>query len=225
MTGQKKNGGKRGGIELPPEAMTTKPTYLFVIFSLLIAYSGQSALGYEIYKWVDEDGVVHFSEVKPSDVATVRTLRVTATNAPDYDPNEDPYSIRNQAERTGALWSRLEERKAARRERQREAAERAQAPPINDPEYYYRSPGFYAPIRPFHPVFNPRPFKTAKRQFAALDKLGLDSTNRPHSINSSAHRARTESSFSTLFVNPSPPKTRPPVHPRPGRPPASYELH
>ena len=64
----------------------------------------------EIYKWVDEAGVVHFSDTKPADVASVESLRVNQTNAPEYNPADDPYSIRNQAKRVGETWQRLEKK-------------------------------------------------------------------------------------------------------------------
>ncbi len=97
-----------------------------------------SANASEIYQWTDEDGVVHFSDTRPEDGAVVTGLRFQEMNPPDYDPVEDPYSIRNQATRTNAIWTELEKAREEREEKRREEAERnlryAQAP--YDPYLY-----------------------------------------------------------------------------------------
>ncbi len=71
---------------------------------VLLSAGTASANASEIYQWTDEDGVVHFSDTRPGDGAVVTTLRVQATNPPDYDPVDDPYSIRNQATRTNTTF-------------------------------------------------------------------------------------------------------------------------
>lgn len=152
----------------------------------------------EIYRWVDENGVVHFSDTKPADDTEVESLQIGRTNPPDYDPSQDPYSIRNQAERIGETWSRLEEEKQARRDKRREEAlrEPVYAYRPYDPYYdRYRFPYYRPGLRPpSYPGYRP-PLQgpTARRQVTALDTLGLSGT-RPHSINSGRHVARVESS-------------------------------
>ena len=81
---------------------------LTVAVLVLLAAWAASANASEIYRWTDEDGVAHFSDTRPEDGAVITALRVQDMNPPDYDPVEDPYSIRNQAERTNALWAELE---------------------------------------------------------------------------------------------------------------------
>ena len=168
----------------------------------------------EIYKWVDEDGIVHFSDTMPADDTKVESLRLNATNPPDYDPSNDPYSIRNQADRIGETWSRLEEEREARREKQREAALRQPAYVYQPYDSYYdrnRYPYFRPGLRPpSYPGHRP-PFQgpTVRRQVSALDTLGLTGT-RPHSINSGRHVARVESSAGFLdAVRNAPPRPTP----------------
>jgi hypothetical protein len=158
----------------------------------------------EIYKWVDEEGVIHFSDTKPVDAASVESLLVHQTNAPDYNPTDDPYSIRNQAKRVGETWERLEKERDERQEKRREEALR-QPTYVHQPydpyyagyRYPYYRPGIRPPSRPgYRPV---RPGPTIRRQATALDELGL-SGPRPHSINSGAHHARVSSSANFLDV-------------------------
>ena len=168
----------------------------------------------DIYKWVDEDGVVHFSDTRPADDTHVESLYMGRTNPPDYDPSKDPYSIANQAERIGETWSRLEEEREARREKQREDAQQqpTYAYQPYDPYYaHYRYPYYRPGLRPpSHPGYRP-PFQgpIVRRQVATLDTLGLSGT-RPHSINSGRHAARVESSASFLdAVRNAPPRPVP----------------
>lgn len=92
-----------------------------LLTTLLVAATAPfSAAGYEIYTWVDENGVVHYSESKPEEIAApVETMFIEATNPPGYDPDEDYWSITNQAERVNADWTAMQEEKAEERARER----------------------------------------------------------------------------------------------------------
>jgi hypothetical protein len=72
------------------------------------------AAALEIYTWVDEDGVVHYSESTPVEPAAtpVETLYIADANSPAYDPDDYYWSILNQAERIGEQWSTIQEEKA-----------------------------------------------------------------------------------------------------------------
>ncbi len=164
----------------------------------------------EIYQWTDEDGVVHFSDTTPENGAVVITLRVQATNPSEYDPLEDPYSIRNQATRTNAMWAELEKAREEREEKRRDEAERIlrYASATYDPYYYYSRPAYFS-----HPGrhLRHRP-KLARRQFHALEELDLTGP-RPHSINSGAHHARVQRSKDLPLVTPRPgPHPKAPQH-------------
>jgi len=159
------------------------------------AYADRTAAG-EIFKWIDAEGVVHYSDTKPHSVESVETLRLDSTNAVDYDPATDPYSVLAQAERIGDAWS----------ETQLEAQAREPALPAEtyadwgfDPaEPYYST---YAPAYPV-PVYLPtRPLlrpprhapNAARQQADALQTLAI-APQRPHSINSGAHHTRVQQS-------------------------------
>ena len=169
--------------------------YLIAISCLTSLVLGNPALGGEIFHWVDEDGVLNFSDWAPADNnVEVAKLVVSNSNPPDYDPGEDQNSILEQAERMNERWSDLKERQDERRKQRLEQEELEQRrysveydyPYYNDSYFYYR-PGY----RPIHrPGFGNRPpNRVARRQYATLDHLGLTGP-RPHSINSSAHLAR-----------------------------------
>jgi hypothetical protein len=163
-----------------------------VTTSLFVLITTKSSLGGEIFHWVDEDGVLNFSDWAPEDSSIeVSKLVVSKSNPPGYDPNEDQNSILEQAERTNDRWAESKEKKEERRKQQ---LEQKRIPQYVDYDYY-EYPYYYRPGYFFHPVRPPgfghrRPFKTKKRQLFALDQLGLLARPRPHSINSSAHLAR-----------------------------------
>ena len=166
-----------------------------------------SANAAEIYRWVDEDGVVHFSDARPRDDASVITLRLEDTNAEDYDPATDPYSVLNQAARISR--SRIDT-ELARSERAQQAREPAGDeefyPPYTDYDYAYgyRRPLAYVVPLPFRRAPTHQP-GAARRQQSALEQTGL-SAQRPQSINSGVHRARVERSTVLPVVRPNAPR-------------------
>ena len=170
-----------------------------IALSLLILI-GQSGYASEIYTWVDDEGVVHYSDTRPADDTPVETRRLKDTNPPDYDPADDPYSIANQAKRTNDRYAEVEE---AREERDEEREKMLALVPYYLPypydPYRHHGPGYYyRPSYPGRPVHRPtRQLPTIRRQVRAMDELGLSGA-RPHSINSSAHHARVESSSNFL---------------------------
>ncbi len=167
-------------------------TYPFIVVCMIPFFGASSSSGGEIFHWVDEDGVLTFSDWAPADnTVEVSKLVVSNSNPPGYDPNEDQNSVLEQAERTNARWAELKEQKEERRKQREERAERVQIPQYVEYDYpYYYGPGYYyQPIQ--RPGFGHRPpFRVKKRQLFALDQLGLLDRPRPHSINSSAHLAR-----------------------------------
>jgi hypothetical protein len=117
----------------------------------------QPAIAGEVFRWVDSEGVVHFSQWAPDDVEDVSKLVVKATNPPDYDPADDPYSISRQAERTSEAWKEIETRRDELREKRLEAEkrERQESERYDYEPYPYYSP--YYSYRPRPPGFRPRP--------------------------------------------------------------------
>ena len=108
----------------------------------------------EIYKWIDDDGVVHYSESRPEEPAAtpVETLHIASANSPAYDPDEYHWSILNQAERIGDQWSALQEEKAAQealaRAEARAAELEAQLAARETPDYVSARP-LYGPFALF----------------------------------------------------------------------------
>lgn len=168
--------------------------------SMLLA--AESAAGGEIYRWVDADGGVHFSDTRPADeTVAVATLDV-AEFASSYDASEDPYSILNQAARTHERWQTIE---AARRDR-RQPQPPAVSLPANAPQSGSRYIG-YGPIISLPTrignAASRDPARLARQQDRALHELELTGA-RPASINSSAHRARVARSQNLPLVTPTP---------------------
>lgn len=91
----------------------------------------------DIYRWVDEDGVVHFSDTAPQSASGgVSTVIVEDTRPNDYDPEADIYNVAEQAERMQALREKMEQEREERRERQRNAVPVQQpAPPVRTAGY------------------------------------------------------------------------------------------
>jgi hypothetical protein len=153
----------------------------------------------EVYRWIDDEGRVHFSDSRPIDDALTVTTLELAEFTSDYDPAEDPYSIQNQAARTFERWQAIE---AARLER---AARRLAPVTATDTEPRADSrnlgvPYFtYPPVRPGNPGGDPS--QLARQQYRALTELELTGPQ-PYSINSSEHRARVERSQNLPLVAP-----------------------
>jgi len=128
---------------------------------LLVLQAGSPAVAAtEIFHWVDENGVAHFSQSAPlSDVAGVSQMTLEDSTPPDYDPEEDLYGIQAQAERMAALRDEMAEKREARRNRQLNSA---QQPLVQYREPYYGSglfgrPPYYPrpPLRPEPPIAVP----------------------------------------------------------------------
>ena len=115
----------------------------------------------EIYKWVDENGVTHFSQTAPDpSVAGVSQQKLRDTTPSDYDPDQDIYGVEAQAERMKQMREDMDEKRQARLEREREA-QKQQAVQYRDREYYgypvYR-PGWvdpHPPLLPTPPIARP----------------------------------------------------------------------
>jgi hypothetical protein len=137
--------------------MTSNNVCKLLLVLLIAAGTTKSTTAADVFTWQDVDGVTHFSQWAPDDVRNVSRLVVNANNPPGYDPLEDPYSIRNQAERTNETWKELAARKEERREKLRKEQERnaRNSPPPYD-YYSYRQPRYYWPVhRPIYPPVRP----------------------------------------------------------------------
>jgi hypothetical protein len=115
---------------------------------------GGPAAAQEIYRWTDENGVVHFSDTAPgARSGPVSTVTVEDTRPSDYDPEADIYNMAAQAERMQARRDEIAQKREARLERQRDAARQQpaeQAQPVRyaAPGWWWDRPGYGKPPRP-----------------------------------------------------------------------------
>ena len=123
---------------------------------------GNHARAADVFRWVDENGVVHFSQWAPDDVHNITTVTVSSGNPRDYDPTDDPYSVRNQAARINETWQAIEEKIAERREKKREKKEETARYAVleyHEPYHYYASSFLHGPIyRPVRPPGHRPPY-------------------------------------------------------------------
>lgn len=152
--------------------MEARKSFLVFLCTLLASAPASAA---EVFKWVDDEGIPHFSDQMPAAQNTkVSRIVLAANNPANYDPLEDQYSIRNQAARTSKAYKKVEEKREERAADRAEAAERATQyeqqfiryydEPIRS--YYYPSllnrppytrPGHYPPYHGGKPHHRPRP--------------------------------------------------------------------
>lgn len=117
------------------------PTRILILSALLAgAIAGGPIDAQDIYRWVDKDGVIHFSDTAPRSVSGgVSRVIVEDTRPKDYDPEADIYNVAAQAERMQALREKMEQDREERRGRQRNAV------PVQQPEPPVRSVGYGFP--------------------------------------------------------------------------------
>ena len=161
----------------------------------------------EVYRWVGEDGVVHYSDTRPDHDVPVTTLEIETAPSADYDPIDDPYSILNQAYRIHQIWLDFEDARRARAEERLEAMAYRPTPAPADERYFRYStyPSYYSPWTAPTPGHRPG---SRREQLHALDTLDLLGP-RPQSINSGIHQTRAARSQLLPIVPPPAPPPRP----------------
>lgn len=136
------------------------PLILLVFLSGLIASVVHAT---EVYRWVDDNGVVHFSQTAPNQVkAEVDKLALQDTRPSDYDPDQDIYGVAEQAERMKALREGMEEKRQENLKRQRETANQTviqyrQPERYGYPVFWNPWPRPQPPLRPVPPIALPGP--------------------------------------------------------------------
>lgn len=146
-------------------AMKANPVGTFIVAIAVTLLGAAPAAAQEIYRWVDADGVVHFSDTAPATESSgIRTIVLEYTRPADYDPEADIYDVAGQSERMQALREDMAREREARRERDQKAA-RAEQPPVDGPAQYgypvgyplYPRPPMRPPARPPTGPQPPRP--------------------------------------------------------------------
>ena len=115
----------------------------------------------QVYTWVDDDGVTHFSETPPANAATdTQLIDILPTPATTGALDEDFYSVIKQAERMESR--RLENEKLAAEKKKADAeASKARAEataiqqgPYNDSASFNAR---YYPVYPYYPRYGHHP--------------------------------------------------------------------
>jgi hypothetical protein len=155
---------------------------ILLISLALAALASQPLCATEVYRWTDENGVVHFSQTPPPpSESEVSKLALDNTQPADYDPEADIYGVAEQQERMKAWREEREKKRQERLARQPQPARQAvnqdrERDYFNDPVWGY--PGTYPtppnrprppiqrppaqpgdPIRPPSPITPPRPLR------------------------------------------------------------------
>jgi len=128
------------------------PIFLTV---LLAGMAAAPVFAIEVYRWVDENGVIHFSQsAPPATVPGVETMTVEDSAPPGYDPDEDRYQVAAQAEKMAQLRAEMDKK----REMAQEQSPTTPQPPVTQYQQsgYWPLPNYYPgpPVRPRPP---PRP--------------------------------------------------------------------
>lgn len=160
-----------------------------VLLSLLVAAHAAGAA--EIYRWTDDDGVVHYSQWAPvAAVSDAETVELPTQTPGDYDPDADPYSVLNQAARTHETW------KAVASASERPRVERTATQHDEADADAYRDDLYFVALPP--PRIPRDPLSAQRRQIPVIEEIERRAVPRAHSINASGHRARVAASRDAL---------------------------
>lgn len=135
------------------------------LISLLLVAAGKAFAG-EVYRWVDEDGVHHFSqETPPPGTSDVERITLPDDPSPAGETGEDPFNIEATAKRTAELREEMNQRREAARERRQSAPQPVviyqEAPRYAAWPVWWDRPDYRPPYRPPHkpvpPIERPPP--------------------------------------------------------------------
>lgn len=124
----------------------------------------------EVYQWTDDNGVVHFSQMPPTEPEKdVSTLNVDGNPPAGYDPEADIYNVEANQKSMESLWSDLDARREAGNNQP--AAEPQVMQQTSYPEYggvwpYFPGSGTRPPNRPDRPVRPETPEQLPSHSFA-----------------------------------------------------------
>lgn len=104
----------------------------------------------EVYHWVDENGVLHYSQERPpGDVSGVTKLTLEDPVVPDQP--EDIYGVEEQAERIAQRREEMQQRRDEARERKQNAATQPIVV-VQQPHAIYPNRWWWPPLYPSPPV-------------------------------------------------------------------------
>jgi len=112
----------------------------------------------EVFRWVDENGVIHFSQSAPQgNDEKVEVMTLDDSRPPGYDPEEDLYGVEAMAEEMSLLREEMAEKRDLARERQQNSAQQPVVQYQQPVQYGYpyfgypAFPGTRPPVRPKPP--------------------------------------------------------------------------
>ena len=167
----------------------------FFILSLTFL-ANQNAMAVKVYKWTDEEGSVHFSDVPPKDTSTIETRDFNIFDDNNADPEK--YSIINQVDRMAERRRQNTEERLARKRLQLEEKRLAQESEIirqnerirtqeyGPRPYYYAYPQYHSYRRPYyyrqrqHAYYQPRYSYPAIKRTSRNISAGHIRSNRQH---------------------------------------------
>ena len=144
-------------------------TKLAFVTALAVSITCFDTHAAEIYHWVDENGVSHFSQQPPDkDTQNVSTKKIDDSPPVAGDQAEDIYNIKAHEERMAEWRKERDQERKDSLERKQQAAQqnqKYQQPESYGPSYWrrpiYARPPLSPPLRPTHlperPIYNPRP--------------------------------------------------------------------
>tara|TARA_R110001592_G_scaffold337300_1_gene623664 strand:+ start:283215 stop:283775 length:561 start_codon:yes stop_codon:yes gene_type:complete len=127
---------------------------LIVFFSLMSSI----AMAATVYKTVDEQGVVSYSDTPPAEEVPVETLVIDA-QAPELSETaeEQLEALRETTDRMVADRQQREKHRAAMREQQAQSQAPPQVVEYTEPGFYNGPSTAYYPYPVYRPVRRPRP--------------------------------------------------------------------
>lgn len=166
----------------PPPQQHAQPTsHRWALYLCLLALCSASVHGATVYRSVDDNGVVTFSDTPPGSSATVETLQLEVPAANPDDLQQDRLeqmratTDRMAADRMAREKHRAELRKLDRESRPSEVVSREPQYDITLPYYYpsrWRHPGLGAVHPGPHPPLRPTPRSSSNDYPASLIRRG-----------------------------------------------------
>ena len=150
-------------------AMNVDRAIKVVTLVLLVLIANTNVAASDIYHWVDEDGIAHYSQFKPAiGTANVGKQKLENKAPPGDGEVEDIYNVEAQEKRMATLREEREQGRKNSRERNQRAA---QQQPGNYSEggfdysngYGYPPDYNRRPNRPRPPIVRPRPSRPVRR--------------------------------------------------------------
>ncbi len=136
--------------------LAVRPT-IVITLAFLALIAGSTADAYQVYYWLDENGVPNFSQMRPDgEIPEINKLKLEDTTPADFDPDEDRYGVQAQAKRLETLRKEMGQRRESARKHRRTAPRQQQVVQHREPARRYWRGFRYRPVHS-RPPHNPKP--------------------------------------------------------------------